>query len=52
MRSQNTESRSAVLQYATTLSIVGTAARMHATCVSAWWPQPMRPNVVAPAFAR
>ncbi len=50
--SQNAASFSGVRQYATTCSIDGTAARMHATCVSAWWPQPMTPRVLAPDFAR
>ena len=47
-RSQNAASRSGVRQYATTRSIAGTAARMHATCVSAWCPQPSTPSVAAP----
>ena len=49
---QNARSDSSVRQYATTRSIAGTAARMHATCVSACQPQPMTPSVDAPAFAR
>ena len=36
VRSQNAARLSGVRQNATTRSIVGTAARMHATCVSAW----------------
>ena len=47
-RSQNALRRSGVRQYATTRSIDGTAARMHATCVSACQPQPITPSVARP----
>ena len=51
-RAQNSSRADSVRQYATTSSIVGTAARMHCTCVSAWKPQPMMPSRRAPGRAR
>ena len=51
-RSQKARSRSGVRQYATARSIVGTAARIAATWLSACHPQPITPNVEAPGRAR
>ena len=33
-------------------SMPGSASRMQATCVRAWWPQPITPSVRAPGLAR
>ena len=51
-RVQNSSSADSVRQYATTSSIVGTAARVHCTWVSAWKPHPMIPSRRAPGRAR
>src|SRR5439155_1420731 len=51
-RLQNARRLRPVLQYATTRSIPGTAARMQATCASACPPQPITPRDCAPSRAR
>jgi hypothetical protein len=51
-RLQKSRRLRSVRQYATTRSIVGTAARMHSTCVSACVPHPITPSEDAPSRAR